>query len=256
MVLVPWRPMKIRAEQLVNFLLSSMGDEVRVSRRISGADFDIERLTHVEDGTGSTLSWYRGNEPTPPGTLGAVVTNRDVPKELAYITIFHEKPVRVLRLIVERFFRADPGFEWGDHCEIHPSAQLLGEGQTYLREDHGWTVFPHCGGVRVGDRVHIGALTSIMRGSVGDTVIGDGAMIGSQVNIGHDTRIGKRVLVIAGARLAGWVRVEDDARINQGALIKNGVRIGRGAQIGMGAVVLEDVPANEVWVGNPARKLR
>lgn len=242
----------IHAKHLVHFLRSSTDAQVSCS----DTDFEVERLAHVEDGDPKALCWYRGNEPAPSKPLGVVVTRGEIPKALARVTVSHPKPTWLLREIIERYFSRDLRLEKGDGCTIHPSAQLCGDGQTYLYEDGSWMPFPHCGGLRIGDNVNIGALTSIMRGSIGDTVIGAGSMIGSQVNIGHDTRIGERVLIIAGARLAGWVRVEDGARVNQGALIKNGVRIGEGAQVGMGAVVLGDVPAREVWVGNPARKLR
>ncbi|MBA2390657.1 MAG: acetyltransferase, partial [Geodermatophilaceae bacterium] len=46
------------------------------------------------------------------------------------------------------------------------------------------------------------------------------------------------------------------AYLGSGALLREGLAVGAGAVIGMGSVVLEDVPAGQVWVGNPARRLR
>ena len=56
--------------------------------------------------------------------------------------------------------------------------------------------------------------------------------------------------------LAGTVSVGPTAYLGAGAIVREGVTIGAGALIGMGAVVLDNVPPDEVWAGNPARRLR
>ncbi len=68
--------------------------------------------------------------------------------------------------------------------------------------------------------------------------------------------MGSFVTVGAGVRLAGGVTVGDGAYLGAGALVREGCRIGPWSLVGMGAVVLDDVPPAEVWVGNPARRLR
>ena len=50
--------------------------------------------------------------------------------------------------------------------------------------------------------------------------------------------------------------IENDVWIGIGAIIKAGVTIHNGAVIGAGSVVTHDVPAYEIWAGNPARKIR
>ncbi|WP_345628460.1 acetyltransferase [Rugosimonospora acidiphila] len=72
----------------------------------------------------------------------------------------------------------------------------------------------------------------------------------------HDDLVGDFVTIASGVRLGGGVRLDPGAYVGAGALIREGVRIGAGALIGMGSVVLRDVPAQEVWAGNPARRLR
>ena len=71
----------------------------------------------------------------------------------------------------------------------------------------------------------------------------------------HDDVIGDHTTFGAGAMLAGGVVVGDGAYIGSGALVRENITIGCGALVGMGSVVTRDVPAGEVWAGNPARPL-
>ncbi len=59
--------------------------------------------------------------------------------------------------------------------------------------------------------------------------------------------------VTIGYRPGGYPVLEDGVDVGAGAVILGGVRIGSGARIGANAVVLRDVPAGAVAVGNPAR---
>jgi sugar O-acyltransferase (sialic acid O-acetyltransferase NeuD family) len=77
-----------------------------------------------------------------------------------------------------------------------------------------------------------------------------------QVVITHDDSIGDHVTLGAGVKLAGGVTVGEGAYLGAGALVREHLTIGAGALVGMGAVVTHDVPTGEVWVGNPARRLR
>jgi sugar O-acyltransferase (sialic acid O-acetyltransferase NeuD family) len=86
-------------------------------------------------------------------------------------------------------------------------------------------------------------------------VIGRHVVVMPHVVFTHDDRIGDFTTFGAGALLAGGVHVGDGAYIGSGACIREHVTIGAGAVIGMGSVVLRDVPAGEVWAGNPARRL-
>jgi len=81
-----------------------------------------------------------------------------------------------------------------------------------------------------------------------------------QSYVAHDCDIGEFVTFAPRVACNGNVVIEDHAYIGTGAVIKQGtkkrpLRIGRGAIVGMGAVVTKDVPAEETWVGNPARRL-
>lgn len=92
-------------------------------------------------------------------------------------------------------------------------------------------------------------------GTVSPTKIGK-AWLMKGSHVGHDATIGDGCELAPHVVVGGFAVLEDNVRVGMNATIRNRVRIGKGARIGMGAVVTKDVPAGEVWVGNPARDIR
>lgn len=123
------------------------------------------------------------------------------------------------------------------------------DGQRWRRREHPF-------GVVLGENVDIGSGTVIHRGRWRDTVIGDGTKIDAQVFVAHNVVVGKHCLLVAGCKLAGSVTLGDHVIVGLGALVIPGVTVGDRAIIGAGAVVTKDVPAGQVWAGNPARYMR
>jgi sugar O-acyltransferase (sialic acid O-acetyltransferase NeuD family) len=109
----------------------------------------------------------------------------------------------------------------------------------------------------VSHRTTIGRGTCIGAGCAvsAQTKIGAHAWLGNCAVIGHDCVLGDGVTVAPSATLAGGVTLGAQAYVGSGALLRPGITVGDGALIGMGAVVLRDVPARMVVVGNPARPL-
>jgi len=89
----------------------------------------------------------------------------------------------------------------------------------------------------------------------GQVEIGAHAWLGSRAVIGHDCVLGVGVTVAPSATLGGSVTLGAQAYVGSGAMLRPGITVGEGALIGMGAVVLRDVLAWMVVVGNPARPL-
>jgi len=85
--------------------------------------------------------------------------------------------------------------------------------------------------------------------------VGRHAIVNTGAIIEHDVSLGAFVHVAPGATLGGGTAVGDHAQIGLGAAVRDHVSIGAGAAVGMGAVVVADVPANAVVVGNPARAI-
>jgi sugar O-acyltransferase (sialic acid O-acetyltransferase NeuD family) len=71
----------------------------------------------------------------------------------------------------------------------------------------------------------------------------------------HDVVLGDGCTLASGVQLAGAVTVGSGAYLGSGVTVREGLRIGDGAVVGMGAVVTRDVPAGELWVGVPARRV-
>lgn len=85
--------------------------------------------------------------------------------------------------------------------------------------------------------------------------IGEFVLLNLNTTVGHDCTIGNYCSVMPGCNIAGNVSIESLALVGSGSNIRNRVRIGTGAVVGMGSVVLENVDANSVVAGVPAKRL-
>ena len=114
------------------------------------------------------------------------------------------------------------------------------------------------GMLRVGNNVYFGQYNNI-RASGGPIVIGDNCLISQFVSIiasGHQTSASLTINRQPPTRDAVGVTIGNDVWLGAGSIILPGVQIGDGAVVGAGAVVTENVPANAIYVGVPAKFLR
>jgi sugar O-acyltransferase (sialic acid O-acetyltransferase NeuD family) len=86
--------------------------------------------------------------------------------------------------------------------------------------------------------------------------MGNHVAVMPHVTLTHDDVIDDFATLASRSALGGGVRISRGAYIGAGALIGQGLVIGELALVGMGAVVTKNVPAREVWIGNPARRMR
>ena len=119
-----------------------------------------------------------------------------------------------------------------------------------------WATVVHPGAY-VSPRTTIGNGSVILAGTTvgADVRIGNHVIILQNATLSHDDVIGDYSCLSVGATLAGSISVGRNCFIGAGATVI-GRSIGEGSLIGAGALVRKEVPADEVWVGNPARKLR
>ena len=145
------------------------------------------------------------------------------------------------------------GVEIGARTVIQPGAVIGGDGFGFAPERGRWIKVPQVGSVRVGPDVEIGANTTIDRGSIRNTVIGQGSKIDNLVQIAHNVVIGRNCIVAAQAGIAGSTTLGDLVAVGGQSGIAPHLTIGDGAQIAGASGVTRDIPAGQRWAGFPAR---
>lgn len=142
----------------------------------------------------------------------------------------------------------------GNNVNIYSGAQVGTDGFGYEKTEDGTLIkFTHFGKVIINNNVDIGSNTCIDRGTINDTVIGEGSKIDNLVHVAHNVQIGKNCVVIAQSMIGGGTIIEDGSWISPSSVLRDGLRIGKNVLIGMGSIVTKNVPENEVWMGNPAK---
>ncbi len=144
----------------------------------------------------------------------------------------------------------------GNRVVIQTGVRIGQDGFGFVPGRRGHAKVPQIGRVIIQDDVEIGANTAVDRGSLLDTVIGEGTKIDNLVQVAHNVVIGRHCLIAGQAGIAGSTRVGDFVLIGGKAGLRDHVVVGDGAQIAAGSAVMDDVPAGGRWYGAPARPLR
>lgn len=138
--------------------------------------------------------------------------------------------------------------DMGENNVIGAYAVIGGDGEI-----RGTELFE--GRVQIGSNNRISELVTIQRPSTAGAVtkIGDNNIIMAHSHIGHDAVIGSHCEISTGTVIGGYSKIEDGVKLKLNVTIRNRKTVGSGALIGMGSVVVKDVPAGEIYVGNPAK---
>jgi UDP-3-O-[3-hydroxymyristoyl] glucosamine N-acyltransferase len=138
----------------------------------------------------------------------------------------------------------------GNNVQIHPGCSIGQGGYGFVSfEPEGHLKVPQAGRVLIQNNVEIGAGSTIDRGSLRDTVIGDGTKIDNQVQIGHNVTIGRHCLLAAQIGLAGSLTIGDNVALGAKVGIDNHLRIGDGAKVAAMTAVKDDIPSGGRWDG-------
>jgi UDP-3-O-[3-hydroxymyristoyl] glucosamine N-acyltransferase len=134
-----------------------------------------------------------------------------------------------------------PGCTIGARCIIHAGAIIGADGFGFAKEGVRWVKIPQTGGVVIGDDVEIGANTTIDRGALDDTRIGNGVKLDNQIQVGHNVQIGddsilaafvgiagsavigKRCMIGGAARIMGHVTIVDDTVVSTQTFVSRSI---------------------------------
>ncbi len=144
----------------------------------------------------------------------------------------------------------------GDRVIIHAGVSIGQDGFGFAMGPQGHLKVPQIGRVIIQNDVEIGANTTIDRGALKDTVIGEGTKIDNLVQIGHNVVIGRNCIIVAQVGISGSTELGDFVVLGGQAGMVGHIKIGTGAQVAAGSGLKEDVPAGERWGGTPAKPIK
>jgi len=140
----------------------------------------------------------------------------------------------------------------GERVIVHAGVRIGQDGFGFAMGPQGHLKVPQVGRVIIGDDVEIGANSTVDRGALNDTIIGQGTKIDNLVQIGHNAIIGRHCIIVAQTGIAGSAQLGDFVVMGGHSGVVGHVKIGDRAQIAGMAHVKDDVPAGARMGGTPA----
>ncbi len=144
----------------------------------------------------------------------------------------------------------------GQRVTLHRGIHIGQDGFGFAPSKTGIVKVPQLGRVLIGDDVEIGAGSCVDRGAGPDTIIGASSKIDNLVQIGHNVRIGKYVIIAAQCGISGSTWIEDGVMLGGQSGLAGHLKIGAGAKLAARSGVMTDVPAGETYGGAPAVPVR
>ena len=144
----------------------------------------------------------------------------------------------------------------GDDVIIHSGARIGQDGFGFAVHKGRNIKVKQLGAVRISKHVEIGANTTIDRGAISDTVIGEGTKIDNLVQIAHNVQIGKDCFIAAQVGISGSAKVGNRVAIGGQSGVAGHLKIGDGVQIAGKTGVTKSIKANQTVAGFPAIPIR
>lgn len=144
----------------------------------------------------------------------------------------------------------------GRNVRIHGNCTIGADGFGYNFKNGEHLKVWHMGSVIIYDNVEIGAGTCVDSGTFSPTIIGAGSKIDNQVQIGHNCKLGRGVIICGQSGIAGSCTIGDYAVLGGKVAVANGITIGKAAQVAGNAGVTGNIADGEVVGGFPARDIK
>jgi UDP-3-O-[3-hydroxymyristoyl] glucosamine N-acyltransferase len=160
--------------------------------------------------------------------IGEAAVIADNSKVWANVTLYHQVQI-------------------GKRCIIHSGAVIGADGFGFANERGHWLKIPQTGTVIIGDDCEIGASTTIDRGAIDDTVIGNNVIIDNQCQIAHNVRIGDHTAIAGCSVVAGSTKIGRYVIIGGAVVINGHIEICDGANITGMAMVMKPITEKGVY---------
>jgi len=148
-----------------------------------------------------------------------------------------------------------PGARIGNRVILHSGVVVGSDGFGYVFAEGHYEKFPQRGSVVIEDDVEIGSNSTVDRGSLGVTVIGEGSKIDNLVQIAHNVKVGRHCVIAAQVGISGSTEIGDYVVMGGQVGVADHIRIEEGAMIGGQAGIFRTIrKGTKVW-GTPARPL-
>ncbi|MGE4125706.1 MAG: UDP-3-O-(3-hydroxymyristoyl)glucosamine N-acyltransferase [Pusillimonas sp.] len=137
------------------------------------------------------------------------------------------------------------GVTVGNRAIVHSGAVLGADGFGFapdpFKEQGGWAKIAQLGGVLVGDDVEIGANTTIDRGALDDTVIGNGVKLDNQIMIAHNVKVGDHTAMAACVGVAGSTTIGRRCTIGGASMLSGHITLGDDVHVSGGTAITSNV---------------
>lgn len=144
----------------------------------------------------------------------------------------------------------------GNNVIVDMGTVIGSSGYGYETENDVHHKIPQIGSVIIEDDVEIGANCAIDRGTIGNTIIGQGTKLDNLVHIAHNVKIGKGCLLMGQVGIAGSAEIGDYCIFAGHAAVRDGVIIGNRAVFAAKSGATKSLPGGKVYAGMPAREIR
>lgn len=139
------------------------------------------------------------------------------------------------------------GVTIGSECTIQSGCVVGSDGFGFAPVDGAWQRISQLGGVDIGDRVEIGANTTIDRGALGDTVIENGVILDNQIQVAHNVVIGENTAIAACSAIAGSTTIGKNCIVGGASGIAGHLEIVDGVHITAMTMVIKSLTEPGVY---------
>ncbi len=133
------------------------------------------------------------------------------------------------------------GTRLGDRVIVHPGTVIGSDGFGNANDAGKWVKVPQLGGVLVGNDVEIGANTTIDKGALEDTIIGEGARLDNLIQIAHNVHIGEHTAIAGCVGIAGSTHIGNYCLIAGGVGISGHLELVDHVHVTGGSIILQSI---------------